>query len=178
MGGEGYEIFLLFFLITNCTKRYNRNLASYMRAIGTDLTSDMAPPKSLYVEVQTYYYNVYHPITFLWKSGSSEGGSWGGGNSWRRGGFAEGWQSTSPAQVVDINYFDGFDSNCWLIFQIPRHLCEQLIMQGILEHVTSWCCTSRTGFAWLNRQGILVTMWCLVHSQESLLFTKNWVFLK
>ena len=78
----------------------------------------------------------------------------------------------------DINYFDGFDSNCWLIFQIPRHLCEQLIMQGILEHVTSWCCTSRTGFAWLNRQGILVTMWCLVHSQESLLFTKNWVWVK
>ena len=44
-------MFLLSFLIINCTKRYNRNLASYMRAIGTDLTSDMAPPKSLYVEV-------------------------------------------------------------------------------------------------------------------------------
>ena len=57
--------FLLFFLIIDYTKRYNRNLASYMRAIGTDLTSDMAPPKSLYVEVQTYCYNVYHPITFL-----------------------------------------------------------------------------------------------------------------
>ena len=52
-GGEGDEMFLLSFLIINCTKRYNRNLASYMRAIGTDLTSDLAPPKSLYVEVQT-----------------------------------------------------------------------------------------------------------------------------
>ena len=32
--------------------KYNRNLATYMRAIGTDLTSDMDPPKSLYVEVR------------------------------------------------------------------------------------------------------------------------------
>ena len=32
--------------------KYNKTLATYMRAIGTDLTSDMAPPKSLYVEVR------------------------------------------------------------------------------------------------------------------------------
>ena len=32
--------------------KYNRHLATYMRAVGTDLTSDMYPPKSLYVEVR------------------------------------------------------------------------------------------------------------------------------
>ena len=32
--------------------KYNKTLATYMRAIGTDLTADMAPPKSLYVEVR------------------------------------------------------------------------------------------------------------------------------
>ena len=32
--------------------KYNKTLASYMRSVGTDLTTDMAPPKSLYVEVR------------------------------------------------------------------------------------------------------------------------------
>ena len=26
-----------------------------------------------------------------------------------------------------------------LSFKFSRHLCEQLIMQGVLEHVTAWC---------------------------------------
>merc|ERR1712080_105613 len=32
--------------------KYNKALASYMRSVGTDLTTDLAPPKCLYVEVR------------------------------------------------------------------------------------------------------------------------------
>ena len=32
--------------------KYNKSLAVYMRSVGTDLTTDFAPPKSLYVEVR------------------------------------------------------------------------------------------------------------------------------
>ena len=32
--------------------KYNKSLALYMRSVGTDLTTDFAPPKSLYVEVR------------------------------------------------------------------------------------------------------------------------------
>ena len=31
---------------------YNKALASYMRRVGTDLTTDISPPKSLYIEVR------------------------------------------------------------------------------------------------------------------------------
>ena len=30
---------------------YNKALAGYMRRVGTDLTTDISPPKSLYIEV-------------------------------------------------------------------------------------------------------------------------------
>ena len=35
---------------------YNKALASYMRRIGTDLTTDISPPKSLYIEVSNKYF--------------------------------------------------------------------------------------------------------------------------
>ena len=31
--------------------KYSRNLAGYMRSVGADLTADLTPPKSLYIEV-------------------------------------------------------------------------------------------------------------------------------
>ena len=37
---------------------YNKALASYMRRIGTDLTTDISPPKSLYIEVSNEYFCV------------------------------------------------------------------------------------------------------------------------
>ena len=37
---------------------YNKALASYMRRIGTDLTTDISPPKSLYIEVSNEYFSV------------------------------------------------------------------------------------------------------------------------
>ena len=32
--------------------RYSKLLAGYMRGVGTDLTTDVSPPKCLYIEVR------------------------------------------------------------------------------------------------------------------------------
>lgn len=77
--------------------KYNKHLATYMRAVGTDLTSEMAPPKSLYVEVRVRE--------------------------------DHGEVETADGEVVLLKAGSQH--------HLPRHLCEQLIMQGVLEHVTS-----------------------------------------
>ena len=77
--------------------KYNKSLAMYMRSVGTDLTTDFAPPKSLYVEVRV-----------LQDHGEIE---------------------TAEGEVVQLKR--GTQHH------LPRDLCEQLIMQGVLEHVTS-----------------------------------------
>ena len=39
------------FLTSGWFSGYNKALAGYMRRVGTDLTTDISPPKSLYIEV-------------------------------------------------------------------------------------------------------------------------------
>ena len=77
--------------------KYNKSLAGYMRAVGTDLTADMSPPKSLYIEVRV---------------------------------------------VEDHGEIETNDGDIVLLkkgtqHHLPRDLCEQLVMQGVLEHVVS-----------------------------------------
>ena len=76
---------------------YNKNLASYMRSVGADLTTDVAPPKELFVEVRV-----------LQDHGEIE---------------------TSDGEVILLK--------AGTQHHLPRENCEQLIMQGILEHVIS-----------------------------------------
>ena len=77
--------------------KYNKALASYMRSVGTDLTTDNAPPKSLYIEVRVRQ--------------------------------DHGEIETADGEVVLLK--KGTQHH------LPRDLCEQLIMQGVLEHVVS-----------------------------------------
>jgi len=77
--------------------KYNKALAGYMRAVGTDLTNDNAPPKSLYIEVRV-------------KQDHGE-------------------IETADGEVVLLK--KGTQHH------LPRDLCEQLVMQGVLEHVVS-----------------------------------------
>lgn len=77
--------------------KYNKVLAGYMRSVGSDLTTDIAPPKCLYVEVRV-----------LQDHGEIE---------------------TAEGELVQLKR--GTQHH------LPRDLCEQLIMQGVLEHVTS-----------------------------------------
>merc|ERR1712083_191073 len=70
---------------------------SYMRSVGTDLTTDNAPPKSLYIEVRVRQ--------------------------------DHGEIETADGEVVLLK--KGTQHH------LPRDLCEQLIMQGVLEHVVS-----------------------------------------
>ena len=95
--------------------KYNKNLATYMRAIGTDLTSDMAPPKSLYVEVRVREdhgeVETADGEVVLLKAGS---------------------QHHLPRSALKPLMKLRCKKKLF-----PRHLCEQLIMQGVLEHVTS-----------------------------------------
>ena len=76
---------------------YNKALAGYMRRVGTDLTTDISPPKSLYIEVRV-----------LEDHGELE---------------------TADGEIVQLKR--GTQHH------LPRELCEQLIQQGILEHVTA-----------------------------------------
>ena len=71
-------------------------LNASLPSVGTDLTSDMTPPKSLYIEVRC-----------LQDHGELE---------------------TPDGDVVLLK--QGTQHH------LPRDLCEQLVMQGILEHVT------------------------------------------
>ncbi|CAI9730731.1 Hypothetical predicted protein [Octopus vulgaris] len=81
--------------------RYNKMLATYMRniagGIGLDLTQDIQPPKSLYIEVRC---------------------------------------------LVDHGEFETQDGNIVVLKRNNQHFllrseCENLIRQGILEHVTN-----------------------------------------
>ena len=77
--------------------KYNKALATYMRAVGTDITADNVPPKSLYIEVRV-------------KQDHGE-------------------IETADGEVVLLK--KGTQHH------LPRELCEQLVMQGVLEHVIS-----------------------------------------
>jgi len=81
---------------TEFFNKYNKALASYMRSVGSDLTSDMVPPKSLYIDVRV-----------LQDHGEIE---------------------TADGEVILLK--KGTQHH------LPRDLCEQLVMQGVLEHVT------------------------------------------
>ena len=81
---------------TEFFNKYNKLLAGYMRSVGTDLTTDVAPPKSLYIEVRV-----------LQDHGELE---------------------TAEGEIVQLK--KGTQHH------LPRDLCEQLVMQGVLEHVT------------------------------------------
>lgn len=76
-------------------QRYNKDLASYMRSVNVDLTSDMLPPKSLFIQVRV-------------KKDYGE-------------------METDDGEIIllkkNTQHF------------LPRAQCEQLIRQGILEHV-------------------------------------------
>ncbi|XP_064623126.1 DNA replication complex GINS protein PSF1-like [Lineus longissimus] len=83
----------------NWFNSYNKSLANYMRSIGgeggLDLTQDMKPPKSLYIEVRC---------------------------------------------LVDHGEFETQDGNVILLKKNSQHFllrseCENLIRQGILEHI-------------------------------------------
>ena len=46
-----FKWLLKIFLTSDWFSGYNKALAGYMRRVGTDLTTDISPPKSLYIEV-------------------------------------------------------------------------------------------------------------------------------
>jgi hypothetical protein len=59
-----YRLFSLNIIIVTCLQtqwftKYNKGLANYMRSLGghggLDLTQDIKPPKSLYIEVRSGY---------------------------------------------------------------------------------------------------------------------------
>ncbi|XP_010834832.1 PREDICTED: DNA replication complex GINS protein PSF1 isoform X2 [Bison bison bison] len=81
--------------------RYKKSLATYMRSLGgdegLDITQDMKPPKSLYIEVRCL----------------------------KDYGEFEVEDGTSVLLKKNSQHF------------LPRWKCEQLIRQGILEHVLS-----------------------------------------
>ncbi|XP_074091089.1 DNA replication complex GINS protein PSF1-like [Macrotis lagotis] len=81
--------------------RYKKSLAIYMRCLGgdegLDITQDMKPPKSLYIEVQ-----------YLKDYGEFEVDA-----------------GTSVLLNKNSQHF------------LPKWKCEQLIRQGVLEHVLS-----------------------------------------
>lgn len=77
--------------------KYNRLLANYMSSVGTDMTLDLSPPKSLYIDVRVK--QDYGEI------------------------------ETPDGQVIQLK--------AGAQHHLPRELCEQLILQGVLEHITS-----------------------------------------
>ncbi|XP_063489953.1 DNA replication complex GINS protein PSF1 isoform X4 [Symphalangus syndactylus] len=97
---------------------YKRSLATYMRSLGgdegLDITQDMKPPKSLYIE-----------------AGYS--------------GAISAQPATSTFQVrclKDYGEFEVDDGTSVLLKKnsqhfLPRWKCEQLIRQGVLEHILS-----------------------------------------
>uniref|UniRef100_A0A8D2QGF6 DNA replication complex GINS protein PSF1 n=1 Tax=Zonotrichia albicollis TaxID=44394 RepID=A0A8D2QGF6_ZONAL len=89
------------FLLVEWFNRYKKSLATYMRSVGgeegLDLTQDIKPPKSLYIEVRCL----------------------------RDHGEFEIDDGTTILLKKNSQHF------------LPRWKCEQLIRQGILEHVLS-----------------------------------------
>ncbi|KFW05989.1 DNA replication complex GINS protein PSF1, partial [Eurypyga helias] len=90
--------------------RYKKSLATYMRSVGgeegLDLTQDLKPPKSLYIEVRCLRdygeFEIDDGTTVLKKD-----------------------CDTTPLLKKNSQHF------------LPRWKCEQLIRQGVLEHVLS-----------------------------------------
>lgn len=74
---------------------YSKLLAQYMKSVGTDITTDLCPPKSLFIEVRV-------------KQDYGE-------------------LETPDGDIILLKA--GSHHN------LPRDLCEQLIVQGVLEHV-------------------------------------------
>jgi len=77
--------------------KYNRILVNYMASIDTDITEDLAPPRSLYVDVRVK-------------------------------------QDYGELELPDG---DVVQLKVGTQYHLPRSICEQLINQGILEHVQS-----------------------------------------
>jgi GINS complex subunit 1 len=77
------------------SSKYNRILANYMASVGTDLTTDITPPKSLYIMVRV------------------------------RQDYGD--LETDNGEVIQLK--------AGLQHHLPRDLCEQLILQGVLEHI-------------------------------------------
>jgi len=77
--------------------KYNRLLAGYMASVGTDLTTNLAPPKSLYVDVRVKkdYGEIEMP----------------------------------DGEVIQLK--------AGAQYSLPREMCEQLILQGVLQHIAS-----------------------------------------
>ncbi|KFV61719.1 DNA replication complex GINS protein PSF1, partial [Dryobates pubescens] len=94
--------------------RYKKSLATYMRSVGgeegLDLTQDLKPPKSLYIEVRCLRdygeFEIDDGTTILLQPG-----------------WLPGSQGRLPC--VCVQHF------------LPRWKCEQLIRQGVLEHILS-----------------------------------------
>eukprot|EP00088_Acartia_fossae_P058626 TRINITY_DN6884_c0_g1_i1.p1 TRINITY_DN6884_c0_g1~~TRINITY_DN6884_c0_g1_i1.p1 ORF type:complete len:187 (+),score=13.14 TRINITY_DN6884_c0_g1_i1:45-605(+) len=77
--------------------KYNRLLGSYMGSVGTDMTVDLTPPKSLYIDVRV-------------KQDYGE-------------------LETPDGQTIQLKVGTQY--------YLPREFCEHLIVQGVLEHVSS-----------------------------------------
>jgi len=77
--------------------KYNRMLVNYMSSVGTDITTDLSPPRSLYVDVRV-----------IQDYGELE---------------------LPDGEVVQLK--------AGTQYHLPRESCEQLINQGILQHVQS-----------------------------------------
>ena len=106
--------------------KYTKSLAAYMRAVGADLTADMAPPKSLYVEVRVRqdHGEIETPDgeVVLLKAGSQH-------HLPRCGPSSASATSSTTSSISSTTSSTPTTTS--------RDLCEQLIMQGVLEHVTS-----------------------------------------
>ncbi|XP_062256656.1 DNA replication complex GINS protein PSF1 isoform X1 [Platichthys flesus] len=111
---------------------YKKSLASFMRSLGggegLDITQDMKPPKSLYIEVRCLKdhgeFEIDDGTVILLKKNSQVSGH-------------SHWDSTKvKVQQVYRKSSRHRLSLCPQHF-LPRWKCEQLIRQGVLEHVVS-----------------------------------------
>ncbi|XP_055358669.1 DNA replication complex GINS protein PSF1 isoform X2 [Betta splendens] len=104
--------------------QYKKSLASFMRSLGggegLDITQDMKPPKSLYIEVRCLKdhgeFEIDDGTVILLKKNSQVV-------------LGVAWDILSCVCVMSV-------SLCPQHF-LPRWKCEQLIRQGVLEHVVS-----------------------------------------
>ncbi|XP_008994121.3 DNA replication complex GINS protein PSF1 isoform X2 [Callithrix jacchus] len=110
---------------------YKKSLATYMRSLGgregLDITQDMKPPKSLYIERQGLTVSTGMNLTIIAVIS----------NSW-----AEAIHLSLVRCLKDYGEFEVDDGTSVLLKKnsqhfLPRWKCEQLIRQGVLEHILS-----------------------------------------
>ncbi|XP_074786528.1 DNA replication complex GINS protein PSF1 isoform X2 [Athene noctua] len=111
--------------------RYKKSLATYMRSVGgeegLDLTQDIKPPKSLYIEAEAE--RVCQVVHRPWDQSTSA----------FPGLLYCSWQVRCLRDYGELEIDDGTTVLLKKNSQhfLPRWKCEQLIRQGVLEHILS-----------------------------------------